>query len=76
LHEVVRQELKGTGVRTTLISPGPTDTPLWDPIAPDTRPGFTPRSGMLAPESVADAVLWALTRGDAVNIDELRLSHT
>ena len=76
LHEVVRQELKGTGVRTTLISPGPTDTPLWNPIAPDTRPGFTPRSGMLAPESVADAVLWALTRGDAVNIDELRLSHT
>jgi NADP-dependent 3-hydroxy acid dehydrogenase YdfG len=76
LHEVVRQELRGSGVRATLISPGPTDTPLWDPVAPDIRPGFTPRSAMLAPESVADAVLFAVTRGDNVNIDELRLSHS
>jgi NADP-dependent 3-hydroxy acid dehydrogenase YdfG len=75
LHEVVRQELRGSGVRATLISPGPTDTPLWDPIGPDERPGFTPRAAMLAPEAVADAVLWAVTRGATVNIDELRLSH-
>jgi NADP-dependent 3-hydroxy acid dehydrogenase YdfG len=29
---------------------------------------------MLAPEAVADAVLWALTRPPRVNVDELRLS--
>ena len=32
LHEVLRAELRGTGVHATLISPGPTDTPLWDPV--------------------------------------------
>lgn len=75
LHEAARAELRGSNVRTTLVAPGPTDTPLWDPIDPDSRDGFTPRHLMLAPEQVADAVLWALTRPTAVNVDELRLSH-
>jgi NADP-dependent 3-hydroxy acid dehydrogenase YdfG len=74
LSEVLRAELRGTGVRATLISPGPTDTELWDPIAPDDRPGFTPRASMLRPEAVADAVLFAVTRPAGVNVDELRLS--
>ena len=76
LHEVLRAELRGTGVRATLVSPGPVDTPLWDPIGPDTRPGFTPRAAMLAPEAVADAVLYAVTRPGEVDIDELRLSRS
>ena len=75
LHEVMRAELRGTGVRTILISPGPVDTPLWDPIGPETRPGFTPRAAMLGADAVADAVLYAVTRPAAVNIDELRLSR-
>lgn len=74
LHEVLRAELRGSGVRATLVSPGPTDTPLWDPHDPDNRAGFTPRAAMLAAEAVADAVCWALTRPAAVNVDELRLS--
>ncbi len=76
LHEVLRAELRGTGVRVTLVSPGPTDTPLWDEIDPDTRPGFTPRREMLSAAAVADAVHFALTRDASVNIDELRLSHS
>lgn len=76
LHEVLRAELRGSGVRATLVSPGPTDTPLWDEIDPDNRAGFTPRSEMLTPAAVADAVLFALTRPADVNIDELRLSHS
>ena len=48
LHEVLRAELRGSGVRATLVSPGPVDTELWDPIDPDNRPGFTPRAQMLA----------------------------
>ena len=32
------------GVRATLVSPGPVDTELWDPIDPDNRAGFTPRA--------------------------------
>mgnify|MGYP001191673696 FL=1 len=76
LHEVARMELRGTGVRATLVSPGPTDTSVWDALQPDGKGGFTPRAEMLRPEQVADAVLWALTRPATVNIDELRLSHS
>lgn len=75
LHEVVRTELRGTGVRTTLVSPGPTDTTLWDPLDPDTNPGFTPRAAMLPAAAVADAVSYALLAPASVNIDELRLSR-
>jgi NADP-dependent 3-hydroxy acid dehydrogenase YdfG len=75
MHQVLRDELRGSGVRATLVSPGPTDTPLWDPIAPDDRAGFTPRAKMLAANAVAEAVLFALTRDASVNIDELRLSR-
>jgi NADP-dependent 3-hydroxy acid dehydrogenase YdfG len=76
LHEVMRAELRGSGVRATLVSPGPTDTPLWDPIDPDSRDGFTPRAAMLDADAVADAVLWAVTRNARVNVDELRLSRS
>lgn len=76
LHEVLRAELANSGVRATLISPGPVDTTLWDPIDPDNRPGFSPRTRMLRPESVADAVLYALAQPSEVSIDELRLSHS
>ncbi len=75
MHEVLRQELRGTGLRVSLISPGPVDTPLWDPIEPDNRPGFTPRAQMLGADSVADAVHWVATRPPHVNIDELRLGR-
>lgn len=75
MHQVLRDELRGSGIRATLISPGPTDTPLWDPVRPDERPGFTPRARMLSADAVADAVLFAVTRPHAVNIDELRLSR-
>jgi NADP-dependent 3-hydroxy acid dehydrogenase YdfG len=76
LHEVVRAELRGTGVRATLVSPGPVDTELWDPIDPDGTPGFTPRAQMLDANAVADAVLYALLAPPTVNVDELRLSRS
>jgi NADP-dependent 3-hydroxy acid dehydrogenase YdfG len=76
LHEVMRAELRGSGVRATLVSPGPVDTPLWDPIGPDARPGFTPRAAMLAADAVADAILYAVTRPPSVNVDELRLTRS
>jgi NADP-dependent 3-hydroxy acid dehydrogenase YdfG len=75
-HEVLRQELRGSGVRASLISPGPTDTEIWDPVDPDTREGFPPRSLMLRDTDVADAVVWAVTRPAHVNVDELRLGHS
>ena len=74
MHEVLRAETKGSGVRTTLVSPGATDTPIWDAVtlAPQNR--FPPRDQMLAADAVADAVVWAATRPANVNVDELRIT--
>jgi len=76
LHEVLRAELRGTGVRTTLVSPGPVNTELWDPIDPDNRAGFTPRAQMLGAAEVAEAIRWVITAPAGVNIEELRLSSS
>ncbi len=73
LHETLTAEYRGSGVRLTLVSPGPTDTALWDPVKPDEREGFIPRSGMLRPGDVADAVLFVVTRPPHVRIDWLRI---
>jgi len=71
LHGVLTAELAGTGVRATLIAPGPVDTALWDPVDPDARPGFTPRRAMLRAEDVAEAVRFVATRPAHVVIPEL-----
>jgi NADP-dependent 3-hydroxy acid dehydrogenase YdfG len=76
MHEVLRAELKGSGVRATLVSPGPVNTDIWDPVDPDNTPGFTRRAEMLSPDAVAAAVEFAVTRPAEVNVDELRLSRS
>jgi len=76
MHEVLRAELSRTGVRTTIVSPGPVDTPIWDPIDPDGRPGFTKRDAMLQAGDVAEAVLFAITRAPRVDVTEIRLLPT
>lgn len=77
VHEVLRAELKGTGVRASLISPASTDTEMWNSITV-TDPAGKPHSTrpMLDPDDVVAAVMFALTQPDRVNIDELRLSHS
>jgi NAD(P)-dependent dehydrogenase (short-subunit alcohol dehydrogenase family) len=76
LHETLTAEYRGTGVRLTLVSPGATDTTIWDPFAPERRPGFPPRTAMLRPEDVADAVLFAATRPEHVHVDWIRMQPT
>jgi ribitol 2-dehydrogenase len=73
LHETLVAEFKDTGVRLTLVSPGATDTAVWDPFNPDQRKGFMPRAGMLRPADVADAIVFVATRPAHVHIDWLRL---
>jgi NAD(P)-dependent dehydrogenase (short-subunit alcohol dehydrogenase family) len=68
MHEVLLQEIRGTGVRATLVEPAATDTPLWDPIDPDSRPGFPARAAMLRPEDVARVVLFAAAQPRHVQI--------
>lgn len=76
VHETVREETRGTGIRTTLISPSATDTALWDAHDPDSSATLPSRSAMLAAEDVAECVRWAVTRPAHVTIDELRLSRS
>lgn len=77
VHEVLRAELRGTGVRTSLISPAATNTEIWNDVT-ITDPVNRPHSKrpMLEPADVARAVMYVLTQPPAVNVDELRLSHS
>jgi NADP-dependent 3-hydroxy acid dehydrogenase YdfG len=76
LHEVLRAELKGSGVRVSLVSPGPVDTPLWDSVHASTRVGHTARTDMLSADDVAAAVGFVVSAPSSLNVDELRLSHS
>lgn len=73
LHQVLREELRGSGVLCSLVSPGPTDTGAWDPVDPDAREGFIPRARMLRPGDVAEAVRWIANQPERVDVDWLRL---
>ena len=77
VHEVLRAELRESGVRASLISPAATDTDMWNTVT-ITDPAGKPHSKrpMLSPDDVVAAVMFALTQPQRVNIDELRLSHS
>ena len=74
MHEVWCEEFRGTGLRSILISPASVDTPLWDSIDQGSRPPN--RTGMLRPEAVVAAVMFALTQPADVNVYELRLARS
>jgi len=57
----VREELRGTGVRVTLIEPGMVDTPLFD----------QPPPYALQPEDIARAVVYALSQPNHVDVNEI-----
>ena len=73
MHEVIRQETAKSGVRTTLVSPGPVDTDIWNAVDPDSKPGFTKRKDMMRAEDVAAAVVYAVTQPEHVDVTEIRL---
>jgi len=76
VHETVRAETRGSGIRATLISPAATDTGIWDPYDPDQSSNLPSRADMLQDADVAEAVRWALARPRHVTVDELRLSRS
>jgi NADP-dependent 3-hydroxy acid dehydrogenase YdfG len=75
LHEVLVEELRGTGVRATLVEPSATDTSIWDPFDPDARTDLPKRAQMLSAAEVADAVLYAATRPAHVRLPLLRIER-
>jgi NADP-dependent 3-hydroxy acid dehydrogenase YdfG len=74
-HEVLLEELRGTGVRATLVEPAATDTPIWDPMDPDADPNLPPREAMLRPADVAEAVSFVVTRPEGVRIPFLPIER-
>jgi len=62
----LREELKGTGARVTLLEPGMTDTPFFDSPKPD---------GLQA-EDVAGAVMYAVSQPPHVDVTELVVEPT
>jgi NAD(P)-dependent dehydrogenase (short-subunit alcohol dehydrogenase family) len=76
LHEALSAEYRGSGVRFSLVSPGPTDTAIWDPVGPNSSLPVRSRSEMLRAADVAEAMLFVATRPSHVTIDWLRLGPT
>jgi short-subunit dehydrogenase len=70
LSQILAAEERDHGIRVTVVSPGPVNTPLWDT---DTVQSDFSRSQMLTPEIVAQAILNAAQLPATAVIDEIRL---
>jgi NADP-dependent 3-hydroxy acid dehydrogenase YdfG len=66
MAEAVRIDLNGTGIRTTLISPGGTETPFFD----------NPSEGRLEADDIARAVLFAVAQPAHVDVNEILVRPT
>ena len=66
MAEAVRVDLDGTGIRTTLISPGAVQTPFFD----------NPAEGRLEPDDIARAVMYALAQPPHVDVNEILVRPT
>lgn len=62
-HQVLRVELAGTGVCSTLLEPGAVDTAAWEGLEERLGDDLPSREAMLDPEQVARAALDALRMG-------------
>lgn len=73
LHEVLVEELRGSGVRVSWIEPSAVDTRLWEGFDPDARDDLPSRDEMLTPAAVAEAILFVVTRPQGVVVEELAI---
>jgi NAD(P)-dependent dehydrogenase (short-subunit alcohol dehydrogenase family) len=66
----IREELRGRGVRVTVVLPAATDTALWDDL-----PGEWNRANMLQPTDVARAIAQLAAQPAYVTTEELVIGH-
>lgn len=69
--DTLREELRPRGIRVIGLVPGATDTDLWNIFWPG-----APREKMIAPETVADAVVHALAMPPNATVEELVIAPT
>ncbi|MCY4573133.1 MAG: SDR family NAD(P)-dependent oxidoreductase, partial [Gemmatimonadetes bacterium] len=74
-HDVLLEELRGTGVRACLLEPGAVDTPIWDPLDPDSAPHLPDRAQMLRPADVARATAFVAGLPPTVAVPLLRIER-
>jgi NADP-dependent 3-hydroxy acid dehydrogenase YdfG len=67
MGQSLRGELAGTGVRVTLIEPGMVDTPFFD---------SKPADDVLTDVDIAQAVLWAISQPERVDVNEILVRPT
>jgi NAD(P)-dependent dehydrogenase (short-subunit alcohol dehydrogenase family) len=69
--QALREELRKKGIRVLALLPGATDTEIWQQFWPD-----APREKMISAESVAQAVLHAVSAPANTTIEEIRMGPT
>lgn len=69
--KVLRAELREQGIRVLALLPGATDTDIWRQFWPE-----APRQKMISAETVAEAVLHAVSTPANTTIEEIRIGPT
>jgi len=69
--QALREELRNKGIRVLALLPGATDTEIWQQFWPE-----APREKMISSESVAKAVLHAVSAPANTTIEEIRIGPT
>jgi NAD(P)-dependent dehydrogenase (short-subunit alcohol dehydrogenase family) len=67
-NDTLREELRPKGIRVIALLPGATDTEIWNTLWPE-----APRNKMMSPDTVAHAVVCALSLPENSMVEELKL---
>jgi NAD(P)-dependent dehydrogenase (short-subunit alcohol dehydrogenase family) len=69
--KALREEVRKQGIRVLELVPGATDTEIWQQFWPD-----APRAKMISADTVAQAVLHAVSAPPEASIEEIRIGPT
>jgi short-subunit dehydrogenase len=69
--KALREEVRKQGIRVLALIPGATKTEIWQQFWPD-----APREKMISPETVAEAVLRAVSAPPEAAVEEIVIAPT